>query len=164
MGHMECIKSFFADRACAENAVKMALPMIVESIKDSDVSGAGFLHIVIMNPACLPGNSTFEEAILYEHSIGDRDKWDANYAEFARAKARLAWRTGMDGHRVLELQPQLLIGNDFLGWGGVVVDGIVVGVSGAHPWFDEAFAGSIAMCVRALAKAAVRKNKDLFLK
>lgn len=145
--------SFFVDRACAEKAVAMSLPMITEAMKDPAVCGSGFLYLVVMDPALHPSNASFRDAILYEHAIGDRGKWDADYGEFARAKARVAWRAGMDGHRVQELRPYMLTAQDTLLWGAVVLDGIVVAASGAHPWYDEAFAGTVAMCVRALAKA-----------
>ena len=45
-------------------------------------------------------------------------------------------------------------------WGGVALGGIVVGVSGAQPWFDEAFAGCIAHCLRALAKRRAQATPD----
>lgn len=162
---MESSGSFFIDRASAERAVQMSLPMIAEAMKDSSVCGSGFLYIVIMDPALNPCNARFKEAVLYEHAIGDRDAWDADYGEFARAKARVAWRTGMDGHKVQELHPHLLTARDTVLWGSVVLDGIVVGVSGAHPWYDEAFAGTIAACLRALGKAGFneQRGKGLFL-
>jgi hypothetical protein len=157
--------SFLIDRASAEKAVRMSLPMITEAMKDSEVCGSGFLYIVIMDPALNPANSTFEDAVLYEYAVGDRSQWDADYAEFAHAKARVAWRTGMDGHQVQELRPQLLTARDTVLWGSIVLDGIVVSVSGAHPWYDEAFAGTVACCLRALAKAGIseHRSKGLFL-
>ena len=38
--------------------------------------------------------------------------------------------------------------------GGVCIDGIVVGASGAFPVYDEMFAGTLAVCLRALARQA----------
>jgi hypothetical protein len=107
----------------------------------------------------------FSDAILYEHAVGDRAKWDADYGAFARAKAKLAWRTGMDADIVQQRNPHLLTQGDTVLGGAVVRDGIVVGVSGADPWYDEAFAGAIALCLRALAKKnlAVERKKNLFL-
>jgi hypothetical protein len=118
-----------------------------------------------MDPVRAPDNASFEEAILYEHAVGDREKWDADYAGFARAKAKVAWRTGLDSHLVQELRPQLLRAGDTVLWGSAVVDGIVVGVSGANPWYDEAFAGTVAMCLRAIAKAdaITQRRQALFL-
>lgn len=157
--------SYLLDRAAAEKAVRLSLPMIVEAMQHKEVGESGFLYIVVMDPLRTPDNSSFEEAILYEHAIGDREKWDADYAGFARAKARVAWRTGLDSHLVQELRPHLLAAKDTVLWGSVVVDGIVVGVSGANAWYDEAFAGTVAMCMRALAKARVveERKKGLFL-
>ncbi|MFT3859512.1 MAG: hypothetical protein QM742_19090 [Aquabacterium sp.] len=131
----------------------MALRMIEPACRDPQVCGAGFLHIVVMTPGLTPQNALFEEAILHEHSLGDRTQWDADYAAFARAKARLSWETGVDGSIVQALQPHRLKSGDTLLWGAVCLDGIVVGVSGAYPWYDEAFATAIAANLRALCKA-----------
>jgi hypothetical protein len=157
--------SHLITRATAEAAVRMTLPMITEAMKRREVGESGFLYIVVMDPLKTPSVASFEEAVLYEHAVGDRGKWDADYAGFALAKARIAWRTGMDSHAVQALHPHLLMQNDTVLWGSVVLDGIVVGVSGANPWYDEAFAGAIAMCLRAMAKAAIEaeRAKGLFL-
>jgi hypothetical protein len=157
--------SYFLDAAAAERAVQLVLPMIEPALASRVAGASGFLYIVVMQPGASPPAVDFEQAILYEHAVGDRSRWDADYAGFARAKARLAWNTGMDSHTVQELRPHLLSAGDTTLWGSVVVDGIVVGVSGADPWFDEAFAGAIAMTLRALAKAgiAAKRGKQLFL-
>lgn len=157
--------SYFIDREAAKKAVDMSLPLIHEAMKLREVGESGFLYIVVMDPLLTPAASSFEEAVLYEHAVGDREKWDADYAAFARAKARVAWRTGLDGHLVQELKPHLLTARDTVLWGSVAMDGIVVGVSGANPWYDEAFAGTVAMCLRAVAKAGIARarEEDLFL-
>lgn len=157
--------SYFIDRHAAERAITLAMPMIDAAMQLKEVGESGFLYIVVMDPLLTPANSSFEEAILHEHAVGDREKWDADYGAFARAKARVAWRTGLDGHMVQELKPHLLTARDTVLWGSVVVDGIVVSVSGANPWYDEAFAGTVAMCLRALAKAGIadKRKEDLFL-
>jgi hypothetical protein len=144
--------SHFANADTAREAIDMALLMIKPSIQDKEVSGCGFLHIVVMTPGLGPRDTSFEEAILMEHSIGDRDAWDADYAMYARAKTRLCWEHGMDGITIQATRPHLLKPGDTLLWGGICLDGIVVGVSGAFPWFDEAFAMSIACNLRALCK------------
>lgn len=157
--------SYLIDRRAAEAAVQMSLPLIIEAMKKREVGESGFLYIVIMNPALAPGCSSFEDAVLYEHAVGDRTQWDADYAAFALAKARVAWRTGFDGHTVQELRPYLLTAKDTVLWGSIVLDGMVVSASGANPWYDEAFAGTIAMCLRAIAKSGIRERRDkgLFL-
>lgn len=162
---MSSSASYFINRESAEQAVRMSLPLIEEAMKLREVGESGFLYLVVMDPARTPASSSFEEAILYEHAVGDRSKWDADYAAFARAKARIAWRTGMDSHLVQELRPHMLAEGDTVLWGSIVLDGIVVGVSGANPWYDEAFAGTVAMCLRAIAKAAAAaaRGKSLFL-
>ena len=162
---MASFNSYFLDRSAAEKAVQLSLPMITAAMDNRVAGESGFLYIVIMKPGVTCASSSFEEAILHEHAVGDREKWDADYAAFARAKAKVSWNTGLDGHVVQELKPHLLSEGDTVLWGAVVLDDIVVGVSGADPWYDEVFAGTVAMCLRAQAKAgiAAARNTQLFL-
>ena len=122
------------DRTDAEHAVAMALPLIDRCMRDPAYGDSGFLHIVVMDPHAAPG-VPFEQAILHEHSVGDRSRWDADYAAFARAKAKESWTKRADNPK-----------------GAVFLDGIVVGASGAFETFDQAYSGVVAMCLRALAR------------
>jgi hypothetical protein len=154
--------SHFADRPAAEQALALTLPMIEAAMADPQVSGCGFLYLVVMDPALTPADAPFEDAVLLEHAVGDRSRWDADYAAFARAKARVAWNHG-DSHAVQALQPHRLRQGDSLLWGSAVLEGIVVAASGAFPWFDEAFATALAANLRAIAKqrhaAALEKRQ-----
>jgi hypothetical protein len=143
-------RSAFADRSAAQRALALAMPMLEPLLGERAVVGSGFLYVVILDPAVESG--TFDDAVLLEHAIGDRSRWDADYAGFARAKARLAWRTRRDAALVQTLQPQRLCAGDTLVAGAICLDGIIVAVSGAHPQWDEAFATCLAACLRAIAK------------
>ncbi|HEX6704577.1 MAG TPA: hypothetical protein VF169_07440 [Albitalea sp.] len=145
--------SHFADASAVREAIDMALPMIERAMKNPDVCGSGFLYIVVMDPGLSPGEVDFADAVLVEHALGDRTQWDADYAGFARGKARLSWQSGLGSHEVQATRTHALRHGDSVLWGSVCLDGIVVGVSGAHPWFDEAFATAIAANVRAIAKS-----------
>jgi len=147
-------QSRFADAGSARQAVARALPSIEAALEDPEVSGLGVLHLVLVDPAARPGQASFEEAVVHEHSVGDRRRWDVDYAAFARAKARLSWRHGMDSRRLQWLEPHRLEADDSLLWGGVWLDGIVVAASGAMPAWDEAFALGVAAHWRALALQA----------
>lgn len=149
---MQEFTSYLVDQDVARHAVELCLPMINASMASREAGASGFLYIVIMRPGVTPAQASFSEAILYEHAVGDPAEWDADYGVFARAKAELSWRAGMDSHMVQQCKPHMLAEGDSLLWGGVVVHDIVTAVSGADPWYDEAFAGSIALCLRALAK------------
>jgi hypothetical protein len=157
--------SSLLDRGAAERAVAMALPMIRTAIENGSAGDSGFFYLVVMKPGSSPASSSFEDAILYEHAVGERERWDADYRGFALAKARIAWRTGVDSHIVQEQRPYLLEAGDTLLWGSVAMDGIVVAASGAEAWYDEAYAGAVALCLRAEAKAAIarRRGRSLFL-
>lgn len=123
------------DRELARRAVAMALPLVEAAMRDPAFGDSGFLHIVVMDPDANGEQTPFEQAILHEHSVGDRAKWDADYAAFARGKARESWTKRADNPK-----------------GAVCVEGIVVGASGAFEPFDQAYAGTVAMCLRALAR------------
>lgn len=147
--------SHYLTAELAQRAVDIAMPMLEGCREDRRIIGSGFLYLVIMCPVCTPQNTEkFEDAILYEHACGDPAQWDADYAAFARAKARLAWRTGMNTQQVQTQAPHLLRPGDTLLSGNVCLNGIVVAASGAFPWFDEAFAGTVAHCLQALAREA----------
>ena len=148
------------DAAAAEDAVRLALPSIEAALKRPGASGEGVLHIVVMDPQARAGEVPFEDAVLYEHSVGDPAAWGADYRSFARQKAALAWRLGRDTHLVQELQPHLLAKGDTLLWGGVCRDGLVVGASGAHPWFDEACANAVAGFLLAIAQERARGARE----
>ncbi|GBG12608.1 phosphoenolpyruvate synthase [Novimethylophilus kurashikiensis] len=157
---MQKFKSLLVDKTLAQQAVALCLPMIAAGLESQEVGASGFLYIVVMKPGITPHDATFQEAILYEHAVGDTSQWDADYGQFARAKAELSWRTGMDSHLVRETHPHLLAEGDSLLWGGLVRDGLVVAVSGADPWFDEVFAGAVAMTIRALAQKKLARVAD----
>lgn len=146
--------SRFSDPAAARRAVELALPMLQASLRDQAVGESGCMHVVVMDPTLQPGDCAFEEAILYEHSLPSREAWDADYSRYARAKASLSWRTGMASAQVVHCSPHRLRSDDTLLGGAAVVDGIVVAVSGANAWYDEAFAGCVAMLLRAVAQGA----------
>jgi hypothetical protein len=157
--------SWFANRLAAQRALQRAVPGIAPQVADPQVCGSGFLYIVIMDPGLPVDPPAFDRAVLLEHAIGDRSRWDADYAAFARAKARLSWLHGMDGHFLQSHRAQWLRNGDTLLWGGVCLDGFVVGVSGAQAWYDEAFATTVAAYFRAEVKAGVAEaaaRKALF--
>ncbi|AKJ27982.1 hypothetical protein [Caldimonas brevitalea] len=152
-------------REMAQRAVELALPILDASTRDERINQSGFLYVVITDPTRTPMNASFDEAILYEQAIGGpREKWDADYAAFARAKTRVSWEHGRDSFRVQMDEPYRLRSGDTTLWGSVCLDGIVVGVSGGEAAFDEAFAGTVAMLLRALAKMAYKERsaKELF--
>lgn len=151
--------SAYWEQDVAQEAVQLARPMLDAALSNVSVGESGFLHVVIMNPLALPGHCDFSDAILYEESIGDPAQWDADYGAFARGKARLSWRTGLSSHEVVALQPHLLQAKDSRVWGSVCLDGIVVAVSGANPWFDEAFAATVASLFKAVVQG--RRAREL---
>ena len=73
-------RSRFADAAAAQAAVERALPSIEAALREAAVSGLGVLPLVVMDPAAPPSRSSFDGAVLHEHSVGERARWDVDYA------------------------------------------------------------------------------------
>lgn len=147
-------KSSYVTRQLVQRAVELAAPMMDMALHDRAIVVSGFLYLVVMDPALTPASASFEEAILYEQAFGDRSDWDADYASFARAKARLSWTTARDGNRLLNESPHLLCVGDTLRSGGVWLDGLTVAVSGSVPVYDDVFASTVALWIRALSRSA----------
>ena len=118
------------------------LPGIQLAMRDLHVNRK-HLHVVALNP-CVPYSDTAELPILFEYSIGNRSEWEQwngkTFDDFARAKAMMSWRTGKPSREVVLTSPQLLIPGDTALWGSAVIDGVICGVSGVQPYFDEMFA------------------------
>jgi hypothetical protein len=146
--------SCYADVGAARAALALARPMISAALRDPQICGAGSCCAVVLDPG-LPAASgaAFEDAVLAEDDFGTRAGWDADYAAFARAKARAAWQHGEGGLPLLALHAHRLREGDSLLRGAVDLDGIVVAFSGCFPSYDEAFATAIAANLRAIAAA-----------
>jgi hypothetical protein len=141
--------------ALAQEAVACARPLFDRAVQTQDFGESGAAHVVVMRPGSSPRDGAFEDAILYEESFGDVPRWDADYAGFARAKARLAWKAQRDSQQARDAAPHLLAAGDTLLGGGVHIDGMTVAVSGMHAWYDEVLAATVAWFLRALAKREV---------
>lgn len=160
MALAELTKPGVLDLSAAREAIEMAQPSIEKTLQRPGVSGEQCLHIVIVDPIVKYGSRPFRDAILLEHSVGDPRQWDADYRSFARGKAELAWKSGCDTHVIQEVHPHMLQIGDTLLWGGVCRDGLIVAASGAHPWFDEAFANMVAGFLLAIAQERVRRARE----
>lgn len=138
----------------AREAVGCVRPLFEQSVATTRFGESGAAHVVILTPG-VPETAGADSPVLYEESFGTPATWDADYAAFARAKARLAWRARRDSGCVPTVAPHLLQGGDTLLAGGIYLDGVAVGVSGMHGWFDEALASSVASFLRALARREI---------
>lgn len=137
-------------KALAQEALDRIKPMLEAAIADPKVCATGALAVVVIAPMDAHQGSCFDDAILLEAGLGGRGAGDADHAALARDRARLAWESGEDS-RAAQARPHLLRPGDTLEGGGVNLEGLVVGVSGAHPWYEEAFGLSLAAMLRGLA-------------
>jgi hypothetical protein len=151
--------SRFLTADLAREALTALTPAIEAQLASPEVSGLGVLSLVVLDPAHSWAAGADEPRILCEHAIGDRARWDVDYADYARRKARLSWRHGMDGRRLQLLEPHRLHADDCLLWGSVWLDGLVVAASGAFPIWDECFSLMAAAQLRARAWLAAEQAR-----
>lgn len=143
------------DGAAAARAVAHCAPLLESLAHDSSVNQSGVVHVVVVD-ATGDRMRGFDAAVLHERNFGrERADWDADYAGFARAKARLSWEHRCDSHALHTLAPQRLRTGDSALWGSVHLDGIVVAVSGCEAPFDEAASAAVATMLRACCKQAL---------
>ena len=138
------------DREAGMNAIDFIAPLLERAAGDRQIGQSGVAYAVVMNPARAPGSCSFEDAVLAERAFGKpREQWDADYAQYARKKARASWQCGVDSGSERTAAYWKAEGHDRPLAGGVVLHGIAVGVSGADPAYDEVLAGAIALSLRA---------------
>lgn len=108
------------------------------------------LHIVVMDPRVKPWEADFEDAILYQESIGTPAEWKAPFDQFARKKAKLAWRNSVSDISFQQMHPSALDDDDMLFYGSFVHGNTVVAASGVEPWYDMLVSGWVALAFEQL--------------
>jgi hypothetical protein len=132
----------------AIDAVELVTPAIERLF---DRTNRKELHIVIMDPTKKPWESSFEDAILYQSSLGNPEQWTIPFDQLARKKAHQAWREGCANMNLQTLHPTSLHQGDVLFYGSFVYGNIVVACSGVEQWFDMLVSGWIAVAIEQLA-------------
>ena len=134
------------NKAVVDVAIAMLRPVVEAAIADTAVSADRALVIVVLD-----GPGTQPNAPLAEYTFGNAGNTRVDYGAYARDKAQLAARERTDtsvlrereaAHRSIDLP---LVG-------GVHRKGLTVGVSGAQPWFDEAFGVIVVEIIHALVE------------
>jgi hypothetical protein len=132
-----------AERARIAHVIERALsamePMVERIVDDASVSAEHALHVVVMDPT-RDARTPFDASILVERSYGDPSAWKADYAWYARAKARVSWRERRSLRTLLTRCADRLQPDDIRVEGAVRQGRFVVAASGAQPWYDHAVA------------------------
>jgi len=132
----------------AMDAVELVTPAIERLFEQTNRKE---LHIVIMDPKVKPWESSFEDAILHQASLGKPNEWTIPFDQLARKKAQQAWRDGSANINHQTLHPASLREDDLLFYGSFVYGNIVVACSGVQQWFDMLVSGWIAVAIEQLA-------------
>lgn len=136
------------------------LPSIMSAIDGGHVKRP-HLHVVALMPG-VPYNANDPVPAFFEYQIGDPAEWEWPYEAYACGKARVTWRTGLSSRDVLMTKPHLMEAGDPRYWGSAIIDGVIVGVSGVQPHFDEMFARmtAAAICAEATHYAKLLAQSD----
>ncbi|HWD35679.1 MAG TPA: hypothetical protein VG840_05935 [Casimicrobiaceae bacterium] len=142
-------------RDIVERALDALAPMLATLLADREVSGESAMHVVVIDPTADRHTTSFDDAILCERSFGTPARWQADYAWYARAKTRLAWREQMSLRTLFAEHADRLRSDDIRVEGAVRHGLWIVGASGAQAWYDHA----IATCAIALIEAGVAQAR-----
>ncbi|MGX9417530.1 hypothetical protein ACWU4D_09285 [Vibrio sp. WJH972] len=140
----------------AADAVELVTPSIEALFKKTCRKE---LHIVVVDPRIKPWESTFEDAILYEKTLGNPEEWQVPFDELARQKAAQAWRNNSANISLHTQHPSSLRSGDVLYYGSFVYGDIVVGCSGVEPWFDMLAASWVALAIEQLCISDYQETK-----
>lgn len=135
--------------------VKKAVTMVAPAIElamDSKLVKRRAFHIVILDPT-VPYADGQELPILHECSFGDA-VWEFPFKEYAHAKARFSWRTGLPSSEAQRC-PHLCQKGDIKYPGSVVHNGLIVAGSGVEGYFDQMFSGMTAVTCEGLTMHAM---------
>lgn len=138
------MKSFIA---IAKDAVELTIPSIQKLFERTNRQE---LHIVIMNPQLKPWETSFDDAVLYETSLGTPESWSTPFDQLARKKAQQAWRESTSNIQLQTQHPASLREDDVLFYGSFVYGNIVVACSGVEQWYDMLISGWIALAIEQL--------------
>lgn len=98
---------------------------------------------------------------LFLYTFGRREQWKEewgapkDFMQIAAAKSHLALRSGFNTSLAVASNPLVLRQGDYLYPGGVVKDGLAVGVSGVKGETDERIAWIILLAIERRARAKV---------
>lgn len=126
--------------AAVTHGLDALAPLLDRLLADPSISGESAMHVVVMDPAIETDMLPFDDAILVERSFGDVASWQADYAAYARAKTRLAWREQMTLRTLFAQHRERLREGDIRVEGAVRSGRWIVGASGAQAWYDHAIA------------------------
>lgn len=141
----------------AKDAVELVKPAIDKLFERTNRQE---LHIVIMDPRLKPWEASFEEAILYQTSLGSPDEWTIPFDQFARNKAKQAWRSGQPNLVNQTLHTSSLQSEDLLFFGSFVYGDVVVACSGVEQWYDMLISGWLAVAFEQLCMSEYQNNKS----
>lgn len=142
-------------REVALEAIGLVAPAIEAYFKTSAAARPALAVVVGLKNA----GTSLGGGILSEYNFGEPATWEERYDHFAKAKARICLRTGLNSDEAVRNQPQALEAGDITYRGGIVIGSgdikIVVACSGLASRDDEMFSYMIAYAIIAILRRKV---------
>ena len=142
-------------REVAEEAIGLVAPAIEAYFRGPNAARPALAVVVGVKNAGTSGGGVF----LAEYNFGEPSTWEKRYDHFAKAKARICLRTGLNSDEAVRNEPFALDPGDITYRGGIVIGSgdikIVVACSGLASRDDEMFAYMIGHAIIAILRRQV---------
>lgn len=145
----------YAIAELAEQAVALALPTI-EVLMESHTSRK-LMDIVMLGPN---GEIILDRCIGPDAAKPEFAELRQAFAEIARSKAAIHYRTGRPSREVHDRAPHLLLVGDTVYGGSASYEGLIVAGSGVQDYFDETIAAILAATFWGLIKERQARYRD----
>lgn len=146
----------YAITELAEQALALALPTI-EALMESHTARK-LMDVVMLGPN---GEILLERCIGPDAAKPEFAALRQDFAEIARSKAAIHYRTGRPSREVHDRAPHLLLVGDTVYGGSAAYEGLIVAGSGVQDYFDETIAAILAATFWGLIKARQARYRDL---
>ncbi len=142
-------------REVALEAIGLVAPAIEAYFRGPNATRRALAVVVGVKNA----GTSLGEVFLAEYNFGDLETWEERYDHFAKAKARICLRTGLNSDEAIRNEPYALEPGDITFRGGIVIGTgdvkIVVACSGLASRDDEMFSYMIAHAIIAILRRKV---------
>ena len=149
-------KSFLLTKDIFTQAVEIVTPSIEKMISLGIIHKSD-IYISAPDPTKPYGNCSYADYADIELFYTSFGSPKIKTLAVARSKAEVVWRTGYDSLYVQQFMPHLLMKGDTKWGGGIVLNGIIVAVSGLEEYYDIFVARSIAAACHALIARDMRE-------
>ena len=144
-------ESYILDKDLVKKAIEIVMPAI-RTCMEGKIFKRKCLSICVLEPK--------KGKVLHTENIKD-EEWDHDFEKIASSKAKVSYKGKTDTALISLRKPWSFEVGDTIYPGGVYYKGLVIGVSGVEPYFDEMIANWIIFAIKGLCSKEMGKNIGL---